>query len=550
MAAEKAKLVATSAADKSTEDLDRSGGEKKKKVTGTEKTVKKDKKKRKAKDPENKTKEQGTWEVRPVRQLAPGRLKYRRGSLRRALRRTKTAAALEIMARTYEDRKLAPGSRKAQQARIGFWVRRARAHQVDAFPLDVPKVKLLGSLLFAGSYRSAGSYLSAAKAEHLRLGHPWSDPLSKEVRDGVRACTRGQGPDKQSEELDLDALARCTSPVRLRPGWPIAGKDVALTMGCWMLREVEGGTARLNDVSFQNGRGCGRSTWRLPCSKTDVRALGHARTHGCSCPDPACPTAALRRVVALAQEVAVDKPDDERPLFPDSAGNFVSKGVMVALFRSLAQLLHRNPLKITGHMPRVSGARRMARAGVDLFQIQLFARWESSVVLRYVKEAPLAQSHLLAERLATQQQEMHEQKPLDQDLTEIADDSADAGKLQEKIGSGWRDALLNEVEANLGGEVAADPKCVDKKIIEQAAVKVLNAQVAPGLPAFVLNDSLKNRLRVHRPRDQRFALCGWPWAEMVACGTGVTLQPAEGAYYIPCGTCLRRARLRELAVGP
>ena len=129
----------------------------------------------------------------------------------------------------------------------------------------------------------------------------------------------------------------------------------------------------------------------------------------------------------------------------------------------------------------------------------------------------------------------------DHDLTELVDDTADAGKLQEKLGSGWRDALLNEIEGNLWGEVTADPKCVGKEIVEKAAVKVLNAQVAPGLPAFVLNDSLKNRLRVHRPRDQRFALCGWPWAEMVANGTGVVLKAAEGKYYKPCGTCLRRA---------
>ena len=99
---------------------------------------KKSKKKRKAETLEE------TWEVRPVRALAPGRLKYRRGSLRRALRRTRTPQALEMMTRSYEDRKLAPGSRKAQTAKIAFWTRRARSHGVAAFPLDIPKLKLLG----------------------------------------------------------------------------------------------------------------------------------------------------------------------------------------------------------------------------------------------------------------------------------------------------------------------------------------------------------------------------------------------------------------------
>ena len=41
----------------------------------------------------------------------------------------------------------------------------------------------------------------------------------------------------------------------------------------------------------------------------------------------------------------------------------------------------------------------MARAGIDVWQIQLFARWESSVVLRYVIDAPLAKSRLLARRM-------------------------------------------------------------------------------------------------------------------------------------------------------
>ena len=193
------------------------------------------------------------------------------------------------MVRCYEDRKLAPGSRSAQRAKIAFWTRRARSHGVAAFPLDVDKLKLLGGLLFAGSYRSAGSYFGAAKSEHVRLGNAWSDQLAKEVRDGARACTRGQGPDKQSDELDLDALARCAVPLRRRAGWPLADKDTALVMGFWLLREIEGGTARLTDISFKPGTGCGRSTWNLPCSKADVLALGHSRTHGCSCPTPPAP---------------------------------------------------------------------------------------------------------------------------------------------------------------------------------------------------------------------------------------------------------------------
>ena len=61
--------------------------------------------------------------------------------------------------------------------------------------------------------------------------------MSQEVRDGIRSCTRGQGPGKQSAEVDL-------SPAKYSGQWPVAGQDALLAMGYWMLREVEGGTDR------------------------------------------------------------------------------------------------------------------------------------------------------------------------------------------------------------------------------------------------------------------------------------------------------------------
>ena len=42
-----------------------------------------------------------------------------------------------------------------------------------------------------------------------------------------------------------------------------------------------------------------------------------------------------------------------------------------------------------GHALRVTGAQFLARAGLELLLIQLFARWGSAAVLRYVQQAPL-----------------------------------------------------------------------------------------------------------------------------------------------------------------
>ena len=37
-----------------------------------------------------------------------------------------------------------------------------------------------------------------------------------------------------------------------------------------------------------------------------------------------------------------------------------------------------------------TGARHLARVGIELFKIQLLARWQSNVIMRYVMDAPLS----------------------------------------------------------------------------------------------------------------------------------------------------------------
>jgi len=45
---------------------------------------------------------------------------------------------------------------------------------------------------------------------------------------------------------------------------------------------------------------------------------------------------------------------------------------------------------ITGHSPRVTGAQCMALAGVSEWRIQIFGRWGSSAVLRYIRDTLVA----------------------------------------------------------------------------------------------------------------------------------------------------------------
>ena len=65
-------------------------------------------------------------------------------------------------------------------------------HHVEPQPLTVEK--LVVRLLKRAGCRTGAAYMSAVKKQHVRLGHPWSDALDLELRDGKRACERGIGP--------------------------------------------------------------------------------------------------------------------------------------------------------------------------------------------------------------------------------------------------------------------------------------------------------------------------------------------------------------------
>jgi hypothetical protein len=83
------------------------------------------------------------------------------------------------------------------------------------------------------------------------------------------------------------------------------------------------------------------------------------------------------------------------PVFPTVLDTFVSKERVVKSFEQLAIRLG-EPLvddlgrnRFGGHSARVSGARFLANAGLELYKLAVLARWASPVLLRYVGEAPL-----------------------------------------------------------------------------------------------------------------------------------------------------------------
>jgi len=88
------------------------------------------------------------------------------------------------------------------------------------------------------------------------------------------------------------------------------------------------------------------------------------------------------------------------PLFPNSYGKHLSKAGTAATIRCvIAEAKHPiTKLDAEGnlrqrfgeHALRVIGAQFLARFGMDVYLIKLFARWGSDAVLRYIQDAQLA----------------------------------------------------------------------------------------------------------------------------------------------------------------
>ena len=63
--------------------------------------------------------------------------------------------------------------------------------------------------------------------------------------------------------------------------------------------------------------------------------------------------------------------------------------MMVALALGLVIIRANGQNQYTGHVFRISGARHLARAMVQMMLIMLMARWDAHIILRYVEDATL-----------------------------------------------------------------------------------------------------------------------------------------------------------------
>ncbi len=265
-----------------------------------------------------------------------------------------------------------------------------------AFPLSPDSVRCVMASLKLGRYRSAPNLMSRAKQEHIALGFEWDAFLDQCAARCLRSVARGIGPARQSAVYDLERVATTDFWLPVVDAGPL-GISCCLVVGpFFMLRELEAASAKLGHVVFTSAPP--QVHWELPTSKTDLQALGVARTWGCVCegPNVLCPVCFMARHVERLGEAFPGTPPDQLPLFPTIAGGVPQKRDVV---KSLEVVLEGLGLPVLGtsgnrlyggHSMRVTGAQYLAAKGLDPLLIQLLGRWGSEVVLRYIQEAPLS----------------------------------------------------------------------------------------------------------------------------------------------------------------
>ena len=334
------------------------------------------------------------------------------------------AAALqsEDIDAIYEADKFAKTTQGPRESRWQTWQRFAAMRNLDPLPLTVFLVDKMGAAFKAGGYRSAHLYFCRARQEHVEKYKADPSPdVDAAIQHAKRSCNRGMGPDRPKDNFCLEVLDTNESGgeftdfahKHLRDHGVPASENpfncLALVVcATWfLLRGLEIASAKLKDWTFDHSRKC--LYWDLPISKTDTEAKGATRSHFCSCSGGRSIICPYCNAVEHKDAMHAKGYTADSPLFPDMGGNVISKRALARLAEAVALFIHQVQMSEwpidavqlwAEHAFRVSGAQMFARAGLDLYLIQLLGRWGGRAIERYVQDAPLSNTHWAATAVA------------------------------------------------------------------------------------------------------------------------------------------------------
>ena len=281
------------------------------------------------------------------------------------------------------------------ESRLKLWCDVSKRARLEPFRLTPDGIYSVMGAFKAAGYRSAMQYLDLAKQEHIHRGHAWSEQLALAYRVCSRSCKRALGPSKQASALPMDKVPTVAWDEAMVTNGPRDPVTATIVASWWLLREIEASHARIQHLTFDHESKT--VAWLLPSSKTDVAALGATRKHACSCEvlsPQLCPYHSVLRLMGSRGPL--------EPVFVDINGAPPSKAGWADTFQAIARALGipvclaNGARAFTGHSARATGAQYLAARGVELWRIQIFGRWDSDVILRYVREAPLSQLSELA----------------------------------------------------------------------------------------------------------------------------------------------------------
>ena len=460
--------------------------------------------------------------------------------------------------REIEDLTETANSRRNNESLWSSWTGILAAWGESPLPITPGKVKMVAASLRAGRYRSAEPYFHRARMEQIRKLHITPDAATLDaMRRYARAVARGVGPSKLKDAIPLELLADVMAPPPIEeisnrpPGdciWPAA----LFGLGSWWLtRGIEASAAKIKHIAFG---ACGDYTvsWTLPASRTDVKALGSTRTHRCLCEKGGSPVWTDKRARLCPYHIMVEQvsivttlwegpSSGELPLFPTNSGKVLTHAATVAAIhqvaRSVGEPLQRDVDstrldRFGEHCMRVSGAQFLSRGlQWDLFVIQLFGRWGSLAVAKYVQEAPLshaterAPSTSLAAVLKMVQEATQAARQPPDPIAE-ASIRADIEDIKKKLNASLA-LSIQDLSERAGITDNQDPDVTEpqeKLTVTNPASNVVHA---------VLVNSHESI-----PPEACITVCGWKWLIAGAA----TMSRASRTSSLPnfCKTCKKR----------
>jgi hypothetical protein len=328
-------------------------------------------------------------------------LPYRRGSGDKALALLLAPGGIDRASALTAERAYAKSSAKPRADKLALWnnlASKAGFHPPECSP---ECMAVVNGALVGGDFRSASSYLSLAKQQHVRIAMlPWTETHQLQFADCCRAATRGQGTAQQSAPFPL--LEMMNIPTSSMPACADGPTHPHLvcTIATWFaLREVEAACIQMKDLRFNKQHKSIKIT--LSASKCDPTARSTSRTLSCLCvsltlPPHCCPFCATLELARLQSIGKSSLPEFQASyLITDSLGGQVTKTGMINSLRVVAAksgYAYCNGAgrsRLTGHAFRVGGAHVYAALGLPIVEIQYVMRHSSSCVLRYLEGTTL-----------------------------------------------------------------------------------------------------------------------------------------------------------------